>query len=170
MSKYAVVDANVMMEFQKERIATKQGVAVEAINHIISAGKLLFDDKGRIQHEWFRTISGAYGENLSDWLADQMQMGRVHIIGVGNNVQIKKKLDGFGVPNDDRIYIKTAIDGSAQILVTEDIDFHNPKLKQAAAATRENIKRRKNGCVCKYLKDEYGILVRCIDEVTADFL
>jgi hypothetical protein len=166
MSCGTVVDANSIALFQYERIANAPGVATAAINHIFSVGHVAMDDQNFIREQWHQTAAGsAAGMNLLDWIADRMQENKIRIVSYRKNTQLNKKLSSFQLDLSDRIYVFVAVADGSEMIVTEDIDFHDPKMKKVSAERKAEIKKSKCGPVCKFLLEEYKISILDISEV-----
>jgi hypothetical protein len=168
MSVCTVVDASSIAVYQYERIANAPSVAIEAINHVFSKGHIGLDDKNFIREEWYRTASGsAAGMNLLDWIADRMQEGKIRVVSYSKDTSLNKTLADFGMDLSDRIYVFVAIAGTAKLIVSEDIDFHDPMMKNATVSTKARVRADKTGSVCRYLHQTYQINVGDLTEVKA---
>jgi hypothetical protein len=66
-------------------------------------------------------------------------------------------------------YIKCAINTDIKYILTEDIDFFDPKKKSAPVKEKIRIKNFRKGSFCRFLKDEFGITVglpeHCIEDL-----
>jgi hypothetical protein len=105
------------------------------------------------------------GLNLRDWIADRMQEGKIQIIAYPKNTPLNKTLSKFGMELSDRIYVFVAVADRSKMIVTDDIDFHNPKMKNAAGQKKAALKAAKSGPVCNYLRQNHGIKVGHLTEV-----
>jgi hypothetical protein len=80
--RFAVVDANSIAEFQKERISTVPSHGVAAITHILKTGCIAVDNGGLIIQEWKDTCGGASELSLSTWIAGRLVDGNIKLIPV----------------------------------------------------------------------------------------
>jgi len=126
------------------------------------------DEQNFIREEWHNTASGsAAGMNLLDWVADRMQEGKIRVVSYSKNTPLNQTLANFGMDLSDRVYVFVAIAGAAKLIVSEDIDFHDPTMKNATAPQKAKLKAEKAGPVCRYLIRTHQINVGNLTEVKA---
>ena len=114
------------------------------------------DDGSIIETEW---------RNASDpdwfdaWFGDQLVAGRVELLSVRTQAALIKALEtscGFPKTGRDKWYVRVAATraedaGTKVLLVSEDLDFYEPKAK-AGGGNRAKILEKCAGCVVKKLK------------------
>lgn len=162
----AVVDACSISIFQHERIANVSGIGTKAIDHIFSVGHIALDEGNFIREQWLNTASGsASGLNILDWIADRMQENKIRLVTYPKTTPLNKALSDYGMDLSDKVYVFVAVAGAAKMIVSEDVDFHDPTKKKASGAEKDRIKKTKCGPVCIYLSDSYGINIGDLTEV-----
>ena len=80
----------------------------------------------------------------------------------------------YGLPSRgsrDIEYIKCAINTEIKYILTEDIDFFDPKKKESSAIDKYRTKNERQGAFCKFLNKNYKITVglaeHCRDDLIA---
>lgn len=174
--KSLVIDANVFRAFALEHVSEIKTVertasAIDLFSYLGSKAVLFLDEGGQIEREWGVSANFA-PEWFSEWLADCFADGRLYEVEASSDPQLAKRYRGLGFPDTTDIwYIKTAhglcrlCSQNRPLLVAEDIDFYDPKLKQAA--NKIAIFRRGKGAVSKQLRSD-GIDLRCIQNATSE--
>jgi len=166
VSVQVVIDANSIYGFQMERLKNHHGVARKAVTHIFNKGFIATDDGNFIIEEWCKCAGfDRFGINLRDWYADRLHEGKIKPYRVNKPTPINRALGGFKMKLADRMYVFTAVESKSAMIVTYDIDFHDPKKKSAKKAEKIKIKKSKKGPVCKYIQKTLGIRVGRMSEV-----
>jgi hypothetical protein len=128
---------------------------------LLAHGFIVVDDNAGhpiIIHEWVSCASHKNSEYALDiWIADQMQNGKIKVLGVCENKNLITTLKNMGVPKRDQIYIRLACCVPAHSVVSNDIDLHDPTEKTASPERRALIMRSKRGAVCRHVKDTYAV-------------
>lgn len=157
--KSFVVDANAIAEFQKQRITGVEGDAISGIKTIKETGFIGIDIGEFILTEWYSVVGGLDATpSFRDWVADMLATGKIRFCEQKKYTDINKKLSAMGMSNSDKKYIYCAITHKSIMIVTNDIDFHDPKIKSHKSEYKNKIKSNKSGCICKMLKS-MGIYV-----------
>ena len=164
MEKGVVIDANIINRFQEDYV--KEGkifITVDTILH--NVGLAICDI---IEHEWRKHFSHQY---MEEWLTDEIKKGRIRYVKPNMNPDaIKKIRTRFGLNNSrDLTYIKCANSTSTKYILTEDIDFYDPKKKRTNPTERKKVMNQRKGVLCKYLKHVHkitvGMLQHCCDDL-----
>lgn len=176
--KSLVIDANVFSAFAMEQIAgipnTDRTASPLKIFDLLGDKAVAFlDEGGQIEREWKNLVTFA-SEWFSEWLADSLADGRIYEIAPSSDPQLVKRYRALGFPNTTDIwYIKTAhglcllCNRNRPFLVSEDIDFYDPKSKQIK--NKNDFFRSGGGRVCNRLRAD-GIDLRCIENATNELL
>jgi hypothetical protein len=165
MSIY-IIDANAIKEFQDERANGISDNVQKSVDYILSIGSLALDEGDQILTEWHSCSSHAASTMaLEAWVDTQMQKGKIKIFTVKNCKILRKKMISLGMPAKDIKYVQLAKICSAHSLITNDIDFHDPKKKKATVFVKDRLKANKNGTVCKYLQKDLSLNVISWSEV-----
>jgi hypothetical protein len=164
-----VIDANVFEGYYKEEIlglADNQltGSAKDIFNRLGIEDITFFDNKGNIKDEWRRLSDPEWFES---WYPSLLMNESAYEIEVESCSELKKQLSKFGFPNSkDFWYIKTAKSVTKKVkkvfIITEDLDFYNPKMKKTCRKTRNHILTNKCDPVARYLQKKEGIIINSI--------
>jgi hypothetical protein len=159
VSDGVTVDANIMKMFSHDFLAERDSESRQLIEKALHRHGLVIDIGGKIQHEWLATCGGLF---FKEWFIQQMKLGLIRQVKPKIEVQHKKKLViGHGMPTDgyDLVYVAVSNVTVTRYIVTEDIDFFDPALKLADRNTKDKAKEKRNGPICKYLRNAMGIRV-----------
>lgn len=76
----------------------------------------------------------------------------------------------YGLPkaSHDIEYIKCSNVTLMKYILTNDIDFFDPKLKEASQKAKDNAKIKRKGKLCIFLKKQLGIIVGLPDHCKSD--
>lgn len=157
MCTNAVIDANSIAEFQSERILGKGGPLQVNMEFIIKNNFILLDRF--IYQEWGDCASSRNLQlNLNDWISDRLAEGKIIV----KNDEKDKDLDDIlrrklSLGNKDSRYLRNSFKWGAKTLGTKDLDFYNPKMKNAHSRTRERILRNRSGPVAQYARKSLGV-------------
>lgn len=159
MSDGVTVDANIMRMFSQDFIAEQESASRLLVEAILRTTGLVIDIGGKIQHEWFATC----GDNFfKEWFLQQLKVGLIRHVSPEIATHHKSKLvKQYGFPTDgyDLVYVAVSNVTTIKYIVTDDIDFFDPTLKCANKGTKDKAKEKRNGPVCKYLRNAMGIRV-----------
>jgi hypothetical protein len=161
-----VVDANILKAFYEKNVLSINQNLTGCPEQVFSRlRKIYIDDGGKIEHEWRSLVDQEW---FNVWLAREITSGRIESIPVKNHQNTCKKLRAYGFPSSKDIwYIRTAkeisiINNSKCVLLTEDIDFFDPKKKSLSGNARVKVLKSNNSNLKKILEKEENIAVMCI--------
>lgn len=162
-----VVDANAIHAFQQERISQAQGVAHQAMDAILAGNCLALDEERLCLQEWLDCAGGKFPFALMDWVGDQMVTGKLRYFPLASNA-CRRDLQQHGLPQKDHKWVRLALGCAGRRLVSGDIDFFDPRLKNAPAAAKERARNERKGQLCKMLRKSYGVEVMCLEHVVEE--
>jgi hypothetical protein len=155
-----VVDANVMQAFTRSMICQSESVHRQLVLGAASSVGFVVDVGDKMLQEWKNTCGRTYFE---EWLFQQIKLGIVRYIDPNlDQAHIKRLRQDCGFPTHsgkDLTYIKVAYTAAPHVIVTEDMDFHEPAAKGRNSQQKRQIVEAKSGSVCKYLLKRLGIRV-----------
>ena len=160
------VDSNCMVEMQNDRVSEAMGPATLALNHILANTYIALDQGMQCQQEWLECMPGPFGEEFKSWIDQLIVLQKVRYLPVRAPAQLGRTCAQLGLPKKDHKWVKLCDHHCVQFLVTEDIDFFDPTMKRAPAATKERIKRELCGPMRRMIKGATGAEVICIQHVT----
>lgn len=151
-----VVDANIIKIFIIEEMKDC-GDICELINNLLGSYGLAVNKM--VEHEWQSIIGSQF---FNEWFTMNILSERIKYVNDSVKVTFaqKKKINiTYGLPKNSRDikYINCAINTKIRYILTEDIDFFDPKKKQASAEEKRRIKNQRQGKFCKFLNSEFGI-------------
>jgi hypothetical protein len=153
-----VVDANMMSDYRYEVHRRINGDAVKTIDMILTKCIIAIDSI--IEEEWFNTCGKT---DFKDWVADRMQERKIIKIDKAFPLSkdIKKKMhQKYGFPRSRDIhYIMVAFSSNNRFILTHDIHFYDPKMKDASEKVKTSIKSNQSGCFCIFLHKELDIQI-----------
>jgi hypothetical protein len=169
VSNGIVVDANVMSQFTQSLIREENTPARFLIESIEATIGFAIDKRGQIQQQWRNTC----GHRLfGEWLIGGLKKGTVRMVDASLDLAHRKKLcidKGFPNGGYELTYVAVAAKAPPHHIVTDDIDFWEPKYKKAEERTKTAAKECRSGTVCKYLSKKLGIRVGTVVQTIADF-
>ena len=166
-----VIDANIISKFYKEFIID-EGDLYDLINWILDNCGVVFTDL--IYHEWISTCNNYV---IKEWITDGLKLGKIRYTNPQLDRAIIKKLHiNLGLPkkkngkkSHDIEYIKCANVTLTKYILTDDIDFFDPKLKNAKGKKKIDAKINRNGKLCRFLLKELKIRVGTPHHCVNDF-
>ncbi len=169
-----VVDANVVKDYFLEVVIGSNHKLTESSKEIFEQPNLqiFLDEGGIIEKEWKSTVEPEW---FDSWFSDLLIKGKAITIPVGNYPDLIQKLTqlGFPINGKDKWYIRTAAEVSLKnsigIIITEDLDFYNPKMKNTGGDKRIKILKSANPPIKKFLKKK-NIIVLCVQDYISSFL
>ena len=104
---------------------------------------------------------------FKDWLGTMMWEGKIDYINERSETKLSphnKNIihDKFGLPRNnskDIHFIICANHTTIKYIITNDIDFFDPKKKEVNSENREKIINQRSGQLCHFLEKKLGILV-----------
>jgi hypothetical protein len=135
--------------------------------------KIFTDAGGIIEHEWANLVDPVW---FQAWLADQLVSGKLIQVQASASPAVARDLYTLGFPRKrsrDIWYIRTAQALLAQpdaprpgYLVSEDVDFYDPKIKNGDHKTRVKTIKESKGPIARYLRRNLAIEVLCVSNCT----
>lgn len=159
MSDGATVDANVMHAFTKSLIKNDAAEERQLVEMLTQTHGFAIDTTGKMENQWLETC----GRNVfGEWLIQGLKNGTIRKVEADLPEDHRKKLQqSCGMPIKREImYVAVANATVLRYIVTNDIDFWDPKSKKQGKAERhQKIKQERLGAVCKYLARSMTITV-----------
>jgi len=165
-----VIDANIIAQFHREYCGADSCALTGKVSPVFKKlGESLFafvDDQGHIKNEWENTV---HAEWLKHWYKELLRTGKLYEIPINNlHCRLKRKLAQLGFPRSkDFWYIRTYLevcpkDEKCDYLLTEDIDFYDPKQKSKLhGKKRLDFIQNHKGTLFNFLKRE-KIHITCV--------
>lgn len=153
------LDANAILVFQQERLNGMNGDGHAAVQRAIEYGCIALDIDGACLQEWIDTAEGHAPFALSAWVDDQLAMGNIRLFETKGN--LFRALNAIGLPKKDHKWVKLAISCKGRIIVTNDIDFFDPRAKKAPEEKKLKLKEKGGRC-SKALAKSYKVSVYCM--------
>lgn len=163
-----VIDANIVSAYFMESVlACNPGLTGSAVSVFERAGfgdTVHLDDTQHIENEWRSVVSPEW---FNAWYGDLLINGGAAFIRVETCTNLRRTLEALGFPRSKDIwYIRTAVAVSQRFgsatLVTEDMDFFDPRDKLAPSVRRSALLRAASGRVCRRLRKHERIRVTCV--------
>lgn len=176
--KSLVIDANVFHSFAMEKInekyiTSRTASALKIFDLLGEKAVIFIDEGGHIEQEWRNLVAFA-SEWFTGWLENAFADGRIYEITPSSDPHLVKRYRTGGFPKTADIwYIKTAHGlrclciRNRPFLVSEDIDFYDPKSKRSK--NKNDFFKSGSGTVCDLLRAD-GIDLRCIENATNELL
>lgn len=167
MTGLVVADANIVLGYflcsvlgQETRLTADPSGLIESLDQKL---QLCVDDCGNLEAECVALVGVEW---LEPWLARLLVEGKVRVVSPQRVRSLEKKLSTLGFPGGrDFWYIRTALAAVAvcgsSVLLTEDMDFFEPREKRAPNARRLRFLTEGKGRVCRQLRRE-KVLVQCV--------
>lgn len=156
---YFAVDSNCVCGFQAERIALVPDVFTAALDALFSTGTMILDEGGVCSQEWCDTASGPINLNLRDWISDLIVNGMLRLVQMRPLGNHRRALQELGVAKKDMKWFSLCRDGGAEIFLTNDIDFYDPRAKSAPHDRKQRIKREGPAPVKRFFREHAGTTV-----------
>lgn len=156
-----VIDANILKGyFEETQIGSSPELthSPQALFQRLGKGDTGYlDEGGQIQHEWRNVVDPEW---FDKWYRDLLRQDGLSLIPVKPYPALRSSLGKLGFPNKGRDiwYVRTAKAVyeafDSVVLVSEDLDFYNPKEKKGDHQRRLKILLAGNGPVVKHLRKE----------------
>jgi hypothetical protein len=159
MTKHFVIDACSFKLFFEELVGETNGIYFQSMSAILDGSAIIFDIQGRIRNEWITTCCGEDDEFLSEWINNKIIDDTIQERETRRDNRIRSKLREFGVPQKDHKYIYLAETHSVDGIVSDDIDFYDPREKNSGQARLAKLKFGRKGRVCQYLQKHHELFV-----------
>ncbi len=171
-----VIDAPLVkcfyQESERQSGQTECRCAAAPLFQRLGAGDIaVLDSKGQLEREWKSLVDQDW---FKSWLSQCYQVGSIVEIDVDNEADLLRALAsqcGFPHRSGDKWLVRVAVTrakatGECVALVSEDVDFFDPKVKNDARA-RKNRLDRCSGPVARALKKS-GVKCITADSYLAD--
>lgn len=160
-----VVDANVFKGFfQISVIGLKSELSADPTPLFLGEYRIALDDGGKIEAEWEGVVEREW---FRAWIIDAYDQGLVSNYSPIVCALTKRELVKLGFPRDskDIWYVRTAMAIAPHVnLVSEDMDFYDPKKKALSGSARKKVLLSKGSPVRRFLDKERDISVSCVEE------
>jgi hypothetical protein len=169
MSRPFVIDADAFKKIFDSLLYEIDNAARKSIELILQADHILIDTGGRIRQQWRACSCGDNDEYFSSWVSARLVEDKIREVGYKTDAAVRSKLDKFGMPRDDRVYIFVAVSNAGYAIVSEDSDFYDPKAKRWSAPAKERLREDGRGCVVRYMRRQFGIHIFPLARTDAHF-
>lgn len=164
-----IVDANVLREYFREHVLEIQSELTHSTLFIFDETQcIVLDSGGQIEHEWRNVVDPEW---FDVWLARKLEGSEIHYVQVSNSPDLCNHVYNLGFPKGSRDiwYLRTAVACVSDFkkssnVVTEDIDFYNPKKKSLSGDARVSLLRNPNAPIKKTMKRNYNVNICCVEE------
>ncbi|WP_157652346.1 hypothetical protein [Burkholderia ubonensis] len=164
-----IVDANVLREYFREHVLEIQSELTHSTLFIFDeARSIILDGGGQIENEWRNVVDPEW---FDVWLARKLEGSEIDYVEVSNCPDLCNHVYGLGFPKGSRDiwYLRTAVACALNFkkisnVVTEDIDFYNPKKKSLNGAARVAMLKNSNAPIRKTMKKNYNVNICCVEE------
>jgi len=169
-----VVDAQVVKGFFQESVLCTHhalsGSPARIFDPQFRRHCIFVDPEGTIQHEWRSLVDPDW---FDVWFADLMRDGSICLIAAPSDVALSKALRALGFPSGRDIwYVRVGCAVRRRlgfsILISEDLDFYEPKEKCCGDKRRCTILCSGAGSVRRYLRKKCGVIVRSVERFVAE--
>lgn len=157
-----VADTNIMKYYYDDVSHDEENFRRTLIETICDSCGFVIDEQ--IQWEYRLKINTI---GFLDWLGTMMLEGKIDLINERRETKIspsnKRSIhEDYGLPRNnskDIHFIICANHTDIKYILTNDIDFFDPRMKNASSEEKERIKNQRTGRLCRFLERELGILV-----------
>jgi hypothetical protein len=169
VKKGIVVDANVMNSFVKALKDDAVCPQREIVNLIDRSVGFALDAGQKMERQWLDTCGSSRSSLFFEWYYARLNKSIRYVECVRDDSLRKRLFIECGFPRRkfEIVYVEVAAATNERYIVTNDIDFWNPKLKTAEAKTKEACKRERTGCVYKLLR-RAGMTVGTTEQALAE--
>lgn len=165
-----VVDANVVKGYYDEVVIdVRHSLTQSAVNIFETITNVIYvDNQEFIESEWKRVVDPEW---FDVWYSDSLRSGKISMVDVKNCKELCESLYKIGFPKGERDvwYVRTAkatlTFQKECFIITEDIDFYDPKKKKIACGiARIKCMKSPSSPVRRCLRKKEKILVMCVEE------
>ncbi len=161
-----VIDANCWKSYAEETLAMEPGLGTVTFERAKEAGKVILDDGGHIRQQYFECMRGQEGL-LAILIETLTTEGKLRLVVPAPAREIRVTMNTLGVPTTEWMYFRCAVVALPSYIVSNDIDFFNPKLKLANAKAHVACKQNPNAPVCKAMRKTHGVQVLWMEAFAA---
>lgn len=159
------IDSQMMVQFQRERILEQPSIGMECLQRILRTTYLALDDGDHCVSEYYQTLSGMLGEEMRTWITQAINDNKLRILPFGDFRQSLRRIAQAGLPNRDHRWIKLCSHPCVTHLLTEDIDFYDPRAKQGNQAAKRRAKIERRGSMLALIEQCLSVTVFCPDHL-----
>jgi len=138
------------------------------VEKIKSGHGFAIDVGGKLQHQWLETCDKTY---FSQWFVEGLKGGWIRQVAAKIEKADEKKLKiSCGMPSARHEFAYVAVANVVtppKYIVTDDIDFWEPKEKGADEKRKQETKAKRKGCVCQHLR-KMKIVVGTVPQALAE--
>jgi len=157
MTRPFVIDADAFKKIFDDLVANSEGVGKQALNLILTDDHILLDRRGAIKQQWRNCSCGDDDEYFSTWVAQRLVEDKIREVDFKRDGSLRSKLNKFGMPQDDRVYLFVAASNDAYGIVSEDSDLYDPKAKRWGPEEKRKLRERGGSCVARYMRRQFGV-------------
>jgi hypothetical protein len=171
-----VVDAQIVKGFFQESVLGAphdlSGSLLPIFDPRICTHCIYVDNEGTIQYEWRSVVDPDW---FDVWFAELIRDGSIAEIAALSDVALKKQLKALGFPATGRdiwyARVGCAVSGRIgfSVLISEDLDFYEPKTKGCGSKRRRNILYSEAGAVRRYLRKKRAVIVKSVERFVAEY-
>jgi hypothetical protein len=162
-------DSNVLLEMQSARLDSDDGSDGDVAVAIFAHTYLALDIEGHCLHEACDCVRGPFSDELKAWATQKENDGKIRRLPLKADPHFSKKLRQAGLPRKDWKWAALSRHDCVTHLLTEDVDFYDPALKDASGPAKEKIKNNRGGSIAKLMRKEAGAEVISIHHVSDFF-
>lgn len=154
MTDGVVIDANIISRFYLQ-LLTENGRLFRMVSCLSASYGLAVSD--RILCEWENACSA---QVMIEWITDGLKEGWIRYVIPVLAANIMKEIYlTYGLPRKSRDmeYIKCANVTVVKYIVSEDMDFYDPRLKRANGKAKQRARDLRKGRLCRFLRRALGI-------------
>jgi hypothetical protein len=163
------VDANMMVQFQRERVLQTYGQASTCLDRILMNTYLALDEGDLCVIEYYQSLPGALSEEIKSWITQKINDGKLRLLPFGNYQQAVQRCKQAGLPRKDHRWIKLCTHDCVTHLLTDDIDFYDPTAKNGSQSEKARAKIKRKGKMLKIVEKEAKVNVFCPDHIDQFF-
>ncbi len=162
------VDANVINLVRKEvaaSVADDPGELEAMLECLLTSLGIVVTDF--IHTEWEQTCRSTW---FSKWYDENVVARRIRPVEPINDPELRKVLRLKGLPSAgrDHHYILCAKEYAPHYLLTEDIDFFDPRSKKASVHEKKRVMEDREGQLCRFLERDQRITVGMLQHCRSD--
>jgi hypothetical protein len=168
MTRAVIMDANAFKVVYNDLIDDADGLGSAVIATIFREDYISVDMGGIIIQQWKDCSCGEEDEFFQEWVTNRITEDKIRKRQPAKEAQIKKKLRiELGVPAKYWVYLLLAIGIAAFMIVSQDIDFYEPRAKSWDAKKRAGIISNRAGCVCKHMLKYHKVTICALEQAIA---
>jgi hypothetical protein len=163
MARAIIVDANSFKIAYNEMVTESIGLGSKLVASIFLSDFIVVDEGGVILQQWRACCCGDEDEFFREWIFNRIAEDKIRKCTLSANAHLKKKLRiELGVTAKDLVYLLLAVETAAFMIVSEDIDFYEPKAKTWNSQKRTELINHMAGCVCDHMRKYFKVTVCCL--------